>query len=344
MNRARIASIAALAVALSAGVLAAPPSGATSGQIATVAAGESHTCALLPTGTVRCWGLSSSGQIGNGTTSGFARKPQKVPSVSGAIAIAAGAAHTCALRQAGYVKCWGANYGGQLGNDTVRDAPRVVSVLGLTSVAAISASGGHTCALMKAGNVKCWGANNSGVLGTGGTTNKTKPASVVGLAGVASISTGNQDTCALLKNGTVKCWGYNGDGELGLGIRNGPDSCPFSDFVTVCSKTPVTVPGLTGVAAINVGNNATCALLKNGTVKCWGYNGEGELGNGTTAPALTPVSVSGLGGANSVTTGGRHACAEMKNAVAKCWGENIYGQLGNGTTKNSTRPTVVVFL
>ena len=295
------------------------------------------------------------------------------------------------------MKCWGANFGGQLGNGTIRDAPRVVNVIGLSSVIAIAAGSGHTCALLKAGNVKCWGFNNSGVLGNGTTTTKTKPASVTGLSGVAAISTGDQDTCALLKNGTVKCWGYNGDGELGTGITNGPQSCSAGDISTACSTTPVTVPGLSGVAAVNVGNNDTCALLKNGTVecwgsnnngelgngttqasltpvkvkglstvtalssggvngnytcallqagavKCWGYNGEGELGNGTTASALTPVGVAGLGGATSITTGGRHACAETKNAVAKCWGENIYGQLGNGTTKNSTKPTIVVFL
>jgi alpha-tubulin suppressor-like RCC1 family protein len=140
--------------------------------------------------------------------------------------------------------------------------------------------------------------------------------------------------CALLKNGTAECWGSNNNGELGTGTTN-------------ASLTPVKVKGLSTVTALSAGGvngNYTCALLQAGTVKCWGYNGEGELGNGTTRAALTPVSVAGLGGAISITTGGRHACAEMKNAVVKCWGENSYGELGNGTTKDATRPTVVVFL
>jgi alpha-tubulin suppressor-like RCC1 family protein len=164
MTPSRAAAIAVLNVAVATAAVA--PAGGAPAGVVSITAGEDHSWALLTTGTVKCWGLNSNGQVGNGTTTGFVKQPATVTGLSGVVAISAGDEHTCALLRAGTVKCWGANLGGQLGNGTTTDAPKPVNVIGVSTVTAIAAVGGHTCALLKPGNVKCWGANNSGCSAT----------------------------------------------------------------------------------------------------------------------------------------------------------------------------------
>ena len=134
----------------------------------------------------------------------------------------------------------------------------------------------------------------------------------------------------LLKAGNVKCWGNNSNGQLGNGTVN-------------ASKTPVNVIGVSGAVALTSGGlygNFTCALLKTKTVKCWGYNGNGELGIGSIASQSKAKSVIGLKGVTGVSAGGEHACARFATGGVKCWGKNVYGELGNGTITDSTKPVV----
>jgi hypothetical protein len=152
-----------------------------------------------------------------------------------------------------------------------------------STVSPVSAGRDHTCALLSGGTVKCWGWNSYGQLGDGTTTASSTPVALSGLTGLSAISAGAYHTCALLSGGTVECWGWNAYGQLGDGTTNF-----FGE------TTPVAVSGLSGASAISAGGDHTCAVLRGATVKCWGYNNYGQLGDGTTTDSPTPVTVRGL--------------------------------------------------
>ena len=219
----------------------------------------------------------------------------------------------------------------------------------LTNVAQLSAGQDATCARLTSGEVRCWGYNWGGWLGTGSSDQYlSSPAVVLNAAGtgpltdVVQVSVGGSQACAVLQNGEARCWGY---GYLGNGTNtDDPPARP----VTVLN--PAGSGPLTGVAQIAVGvGGTTCARLSNGEARCWGYNGNGQLGNGTSgSSSLLPVVVSNPDGTGPLTdvaqisTGGSHSCARLSNGEARCWGGNWNGQLGNGTTDRATRPVAVL--
>jgi len=249
--------------------------------------------------------------------------------LTGVAAVAAGGYHNCAVTTAGALKCWGGNYYGELGDATTANRTTPVDVVGVGSgAAAVAAGSHHTCALTTAGAVKCWGANELGQLGDGTSNDRLTPVEVVGLgSGVARVSGGVRapHTCVVTTGGGVKCWGFNFSGQLGDGTTTGRTS-------------PVDVVGLgSGVAAVAAGGYYTCGLTTAGGVKCWGSNGTGQLGDGTTNDSLTPVDVVGLGsGVVAIAVGGYHSCALTTAGAVKCWGSNWAGQLGDGSTTNAT--------
>jgi hypothetical protein len=238
------------------------------------------------------------------------------------------------VTSAGGVKCWGFGLEGQLGDGATTSRATPVAVSGLSSgVAAVAAGGHHTCALMASGSVKCWGYNAFGQLGDGTTTDRTTPVSVSGLPGAATaLSAGADHTCALLGTGGVTCWGFNVSGQLG-------------DGSLTSRPTPTAVSGLSsGVTEISAGADHTCAVAAGGLVKCWGSNGLGRLGDGSTTDRRTPVAVLGLSAASAVSGGADHTCAVTSGGSARCWGGNALGQVGDGTTDARTTAVGVVGL
>ena len=263
-------------------------------------------------------------------------------------AITAGGAHACALTSPGGVKCWGDNSAGQLGNGTTTRSLSAIDVPGLRSgVAAIAAGGSHTCALTTAGGLKCWGRNNYGQLGNATTSDSMIPVDVAGLsAGVRAVAAGSDHTCALTSGGGVKCWGSNFYGELGNNMK-----------ADTGVAAPVDVVGLaSGVSAISAGAYHACALTVSGGVKCWGYNGNGQLGAGGTidkehdpspAASSAPIEVAGLSGrVSAIAAGAFHNCALIMDGAVECWGATTSGQLGNDSLSDGGEPapTAVVGL
>ena len=295
-----------------------------------IAAGSSHTCAVLIDGTVKCWGVNGSGQLGDGTWA-HKQTPTNVSGLSSrATAIECGYYHTCAILDTGGVQCWGYNVFGQLGDGTRSDRNTPVDVSGLSSgVTSLAIGGNHSCALLSTGGVKCWGYNVYGQLGNGVTApHETTPVDVSGLqTGVVAITAGLHHTCAVLSSGRSVCWGNNEYGQIG-------------DGSLTARLTPVDVSGLSsGTTELSAGRYHTCALTNPGGILCWGHNEYGQLGNGTNTDSSIPVNTSSLSaGASAIKAGQHHNCALMNSGDIKCWGHNNYGQLGDGNSTDSTTP------
>ena len=304
-------------------------------RVKSIAAGTRQTCAITIADGAKCWGDNELGELGNGTYVASNIPVDVSGLTSGVSLITNGPNYTCAITISGGAKCWGYNGYGQLGNGTIVNSNIPIDVTGLTSgVSKISSNEFSTCAVTTSGAVKCWGGNFNGNLGNGTTVDSSTPVNVTGLSsGVASISVGHDHACAVTTAGAAKCWGWNMYGQLGNGMN-------------ATSLIPVNVSGFgSGVASISNGEVHTCAKLDTGEVKCWGYNGYGQLGNGTTVNSNIPVNVTGLtSGVAGISSRSSHTCAVTTAGGVKCWGRNSDGQLGNGTTTNSLIPSPVAGL
>jgi alpha-tubulin suppressor-like RCC1 family protein len=203
-----------------------------SGRVKQVALGDSHTCALLDTGAVECWGADWDGRLGDGGTKSSAVPVGVAALASEVTAIGAGAAHTCAVTATGAVKCWGRNSHGELGDGSTTGSRVPISVTHLGSVRAVSAGWLHTCALTDWGGVLCWGSNRNGQLGDGSGTNSRVPVYLSDLTGARVLGSGAEHSCVAMQDGLApRCWGDPRSGALGSGSRSG-------------GTTPVAVRGL----------------------------------------------------------------------------------------------------
>ncbi len=290
-------------------------------RVTAIDAGSTHSLALRADGTIWAWGDNWTGQLGDGTTDSRPT-PVRVAGLSSVTAIAAGVVHSLALRADGTVWAWGYNGHGQIGDGTMimtRTTP--VRVAGLSGVKAIFAGSYNGFAVLADGTVRGWGGNGCGELGDGDTTNRGSPVPVLaGLGAIKAIAAGHGHTLVLLTNGTVRAVGCNAYGQLGDGTMEN------------IRTSPVPVKGLDGVTAVAAGGVHSLALRGDGTVRSWGNNEWGQLGDGTVTNRATPIRVRNLGTVAAIATGANHNLVARRDGTVRGWGNNGHGQLGDGTT------------
>jgi alpha-tubulin suppressor-like RCC1 family protein len=331
-----------------------------------ISAGLAHTCVVLDDGHAKCWGFNSDGELGIGDPTSRGANAgdmgDALPSVDlgtgrTAKSIAAGEDHTCAILDDGHVKCWGANLHGELGLGDVASRgapagemgdslPAVVLGSGRTAVA-LALGTYRTCALLDDASVKCWGWNGAGYLGIGDTNDRGDQPGEMGDAlprvnlgtgrHALSIAAASETTCAVLDDGSLKCWGF------AFGVF------PTQAWGKSPSEMGNALPAYdlgTGrkVKAVALGASHSCAILDDDTLKCWGVNGDGELGLGDTAArgdqpaqmgdALPRVDLSAGRKVVAVALGTSSSCAVLDGGDLRCWGKNDVGQLGLGDKAN----------
>ncbi len=343
------------------GAAAGEPSGGAAGEAGSGGGGEPaaplavdlglgafHSCAGFDDGSLRCWG--SGGYIGSGSklTIGDDETPDAIAAVQigGRVTqLSAGWYHTCALLDAGNVRCFGDGYSGLLGygnTDDVGDDETPASAGDVSlggRVVQVSAGPYHSCAVLDDGRVRCWGKNDHGQLGRAdpasvGDDEIPASVAVVDVGGIVKqVAAGYMHNCVLLDTGKVRCWGRNLGGELGYGNLE-----PIGDDETPASAGDVDVGGT--VVQIVAGMYRTCALLDNGKVRCWGNGQDGRLGYGnsqTIGDDETPASAGDvdIGGAVKMLAAGEYAtCALLVVGSVRCWGSGTLGGLGYGNTND----------
>ena len=290
----------------------------------------------IDAGAAYCWGTNNGfGFLGNGQASGNEFMPVAVSGGHTFSSITAAASHTCALTPAGAAWCWGAQFGGQLGDGVIaatnadfKTTP--TQVLGGIAFASISAGGNHNCGLTAAGVAWCWGSNQFAQLGDGSKTNRAQPVQVSGGLTFASISAGERHTCAVTANGTGYCWGafqYVGD-------PNGSTD----------KTAPAVIPGGMQFSQIFAGKSHSCAITTAGAAYCWGGNFYGQIGNGASGSSTTVRPLTAVSGGHTfsrIAAGDNVSCGVTTANALYCWGYNNYGLLGDGTTTNRSTPALV---
>lgn len=343
---------------------------ATTISVSQIAAGEGHLCALLSNGTIKCWGYNGEGQLGYGDTTSRGREETTMGANLATVnlgtaltvtKVVAGEYFTCALLNTKQVKCWGLNNRAQLGNGHTNnignaagqmgDNLPIVSIGSDRSVVDIVAGANHACVLLDNNAVKCWG--NATANGTSSTIgddaaemgDALAPLNLGTTYTVKQIVAGGIHTCALLSNGGVKCWGSNYYGNLGVGS------------VTDASSDETMGSQLAGVflgtgryaTQIALGSNHTCALLDDSSMKCWGHNELGQLGQGNTTNLgdsfaelgdnLPTVKLGTDRTVKKIAAGYANSCAFLDTGALKCWGYNERGSLADGTSVNKGTTT-----
>lgn len=331
------------------GVTVIGPDGVTAlTGVTQISAGLQHTCVRTSNGQALCWGDNEYKELGANIDDSVSSVARTVlgafevgdpPPLTDVVSVSAGIDHTCALKTDTTVRCWGKRADGQVGNGPLEPAPEPartatpVLVAGgdlLSGVTHLAAGGYFNCARVTNGTVYCWGNGGDGEIGDGEDTNRSVATLVPSLTNVASVGAGTAHACAVLVDTTVHCWGNNEQGQIGDDTNGNVRSSP----VTVgAAGTP-----LTGVAAVDPGKNTTCARMTDATVRCWGYNPDGQIGDGTTDSRLTPTTAlaagSTLTGAQQLSTGDDHSCVRDTLGLLRCWGYNLNGQVGDGSTDN----------
>lgn len=252
-----------------------------------IAVGDAFVCVVDDDGRVRCCGANLERQLGRNTGGEHRNEPDFVTGVEEAVSISAGRAHACVVLRNGTVRCWGADNSGQRAGS------------GLTGAFEVEAGREFTLA-RTASATYFWGTIS-------GTTSALSATMVFGGAS-ESVAGGGYSACAVVR-GRVQCFGDNRHGELGSGA-------PMMNGI----MSPVEVPGIDSAVEVAAGYWHTCARMADGTVWCWGSNGQGQLGNGSMTSSAEPVAVAGLSEATRLALGDWSSCALRRDGSVWCWG------------------------
>ena len=303
-----------------------------------ISVGWDHTCGVTDDNDAYCWGRGRYGRLGNGTTAN-----SKTPiAVSGGLSfesVNSGMAHTCGITTNGDAFCWGRNEDGILGNNSVEGSLVPVPVSGGHTFGSINAGSATTCGITTSGHAYCWGASDFGnLLGQGDDDRDRKfaPGLVAGDFNFKpdSISVGLDHVCAISTADKAVCWGRGRYGKLGIGPGDGLG-------VLENLRTPREVNGNLSFTLLSTGVFQTCGITTDGKAYCWGRNGSGQLGDGSTTMRVEPAAVSANLSFKELSIGVKHACGISSNDEVYCWGDGNAGKLGTRSSEDKLTPTKV---
>ncbi len=280
-------------------------------EVAQLALGRYHACAVLTDGGVRCVGRNEYGQLGDGSTEDRGA-PSLVRGVSDAVEVAVGDYHSCARRADRTVVCWGYNATGQLGDGSKLDRRVPWAVTGLDEVEQLALGSHHSCARLTGGAVSCWGYDGDGELGDGAGSDRPTPTRVRGVTSASSLAVGSYSACVVAERGEVFCWGSNMAGQVG-------------DGTTLNRSVATRVVDLHHATSLSVGFAHACARVSDkderGSVHCWGANFHGQLGDGTRDAQLVPRIVPSATDVSKISLGFAHTCVLRADGTARCFGD-----------------------
>jgi len=294
-------------------------------SFSSVSTGVNHSCAITTNGVLKCWGNNTYGALGDGTLIHKA-SPTIILSGTNFVEVAVGENHSCAITSAGQLRCWGQNSYGQVGHSSSSTAnvltPTIVD--SSSTYTRIKTRANHTCGITSSGVLKCWGYNFFSQIGNNSTTNQMLPLVVDSGTSYSSIAVGEQHTCGVTSAGSLKCFGQNTNGQIGNNTTSTSVGSP-----TIIDQDVV----YSAQNNYQLGAH-TCLLLNNSQLKCWGNNGQGQLGISNIGQTYVPQLSLATTNFKYVSAANNSTCAIATDGSPYCMGENSFGQLGLGSTSN----------
>ncbi len=312
-----------------ANIVAPPTASAMKGKPTSVpdsiSAGFTSSCAHFPDGTAMCWG-----RVGTWIDDD---KPVWIQGLRGSKNVSVSGNPIWAVMQDGTLTCW-ADDRTDRGCGWGVTSPSKPRIHGLGGVAEIGASSEHGCGRFTSGGVVCWGKNQFGQAGIGQANDADIAPRDTVFTDAIGLAANQTRSCAVRKDGTVHCWGRKIGKDPVDSTKPPPKDGP-SD------PKPVQVLGLANVEQVGLGEEHACARSTDGTIRCWGVNSEGQLGDGARPGRLSPAPVRGITDAVDLAVGSYHSCAITRAGNVKCWGRNWHGEVGDGTTVSRLAPVDV---
>lgn len=302
---------------------------------------QGHTLGITTNGVAYAWGLNSSGQLGDGTTSSRLSPVTVIGGITNWSQVSAGYVHSLGITSSGIAYGWGSNAYGRIGNGNTTSVSSPVSIIGgITNWSSVSGGRDYSLGLRSSGILYGWGNGGFGVIGDNTTSSRLSPVTVVG--GIttwskmcASMHTNRGHSIGATSGGLAYCWGYNRYGQLGIGTFGG---------IPGYRQSPMLVTG--GVSTwngVSVGNYFSLGSTSTGLAYGWGNNVSGKLGDGTTSSRASPVTVvGGITNWSQIRAGQTHSIGLTSTGVLYGWGNNGNGQIGDGTTTQKSSPVTIV--